>query len=522
MRRMAARVRPPGRQQVAEMQSTLSPVNGWNARDPLANMKVGDAVTLENWYPRVSDCIVRGGSDDHVTGIASRVKALMVYSPLSGIDVLFAATNTNVYNVSAAGAVGASVAAVSPGTIHHLNFGDGGTQYLILVNGVDKPWYYNGTTWLAVDSGTSPALSGVASTTLSYINVFKERLFFIQKNTLSFWYLAAGSVGGALTEFPMESYFHLGGNLVAMATWTIDGGAGVDDLAVFITNQGEVAVFQGTSPQSLNTWSLVGIYKVGTPIGSRCFVKVAGDIVLITESGILPLSKALQSSAVDRTVALSDRIADAFLTAAKSYSGYPGWEALVYPAENALLVNIPITDGNVSHQYVMNLTTKAWTKFIGWNAECWAVFNNDLYFGGNTAVVKAWTGTDDNGTDIVVYGKSAFTDLKKPGVLKRVVGIRPKLISQEDSVTFQVGLDVDYSDRLFSGTVSFVSGGGSQWNVGQWGTAVWGSTGEIVQEWESPPAYEGHVFSGKLKIALMGDSVRWVATDYLYMTGAVI
>jgi hypothetical protein len=44
-------------------------------------------------------------------------------------------------------------------------------------------------------------------TTTSIVNVFasKGRLYFIEKNSLSFWYLAAGVVGGALTEFPLDT-----------------------------------------------------------------------------------------------------------------------------------------------------------------------------------------------------------------------------------------------------------------------------------------------------------------------------
>lgn len=519
--RTALRVRRP-RAQVAELRTIPAPIGGWNARDPLAAMPKMDAVRLENWYPRATDCILRGGSSNHVTGIPARTKTLAVYSALDGSEEMYAATDAEIYDATAAGAVGASVSTITNGRFQWVNYGDGGTQYLIMVNGVDKPRYYNGATWIAVDAASSPALSGLTTTTIVHVNVHKERLYFIPVDSLSFWYLAAGAVGGALTEFPLESYCKKGGYLMAMGTWTIDGGAGIDDLAVFISSQGEVVVFSGNNPGSASAWSLVGIYQVGKPLGRRCLQKVAGDLVLITETGVLPLSRALQSSAIDKTVALSDRIVEAFQQAALSYGDAFGWEVTVYPREAALLVNVPTTEDSVSQQYVMNLLTRRWCKFTGWNASCFAVMGGELYYGDDTAVVKAWTGTDDKGTNIASDGKHAFYDMGAPDALKRLVGLRMKLIAETASLNFLIGADVDYTDRRLSGTATYSAPSGSAWGVGRWGSAVWAGAGDIRQEWQSAEVYEGHVFAGKIKLDSMGDAVRWVATDYLFERGAVI
>jgi hypothetical protein len=68
--------------------------------------------------------------------------------------------------------------------------------------------------------------------------------------------------GGALD---LSAFASMGGYLMAMGTWTIDAGYGVDDLAVFITNMGEVIVYRGTDPSSATTWGWSGYSRSAHP-----------------------------------------------------------------------------------------------------------------------------------------------------------------------------------------------------------------------------------------------------------------
>src|SRR5678816_3152321 len=89
--------------------STPPPINGWNARDSLAAMKDGDAIELINWFPKESWVEVRKGYDSYATGLGSgnNVESLMAWNGASS-SKLFGACNTSVFDVSAAGAVGAA------------------------------------------------------------------------------------------------------------------------------------------------------------------------------------------------------------------------------------------------------------------------------------------------------------------------------------------------------------------------------------------------------------------------------
>ena len=512
--RQALRVANPARTRTSVVKTVPAPTGGWNARDSLADMPMRDAVALDNFFPKPTYCEIRGGYANHVTGMTGGGKTLAVYNALSGTNKMFAATATQVYDASSAGAVGAAVATITDGKFQYVNYGDGGTQYLIMVNGVDKALYYNGTTWTSVDSGTSPALIGLATTSIIHVNVFKERLFFIQKASLSFWYLPAGSVGGTLAEYPMDGFFKKGGYLMAMGTWTLDSGSGVDDYAVFVTSEGEAAVFSGTNPASSTFWQLVGVYQIPKPLGRRCFTKFGGDMVILTESGAFPLSAALQSSTIDSKLALSFKIENAFTDSARLYGSNFGWEVQSYPAQSALVVNVPIAVDGMHYQYVMNTITKSWCRFIGWDAEAFAVYNGELYFTTSNKVVKAWTGKIDGTANIETYGKQAFTDfgdesLKQFGMFEPVLAVNGNL-------EFLTDIDVDYRDTAITGSATYTVTTGGQWDVSNWDEGYWAGGLEIIQQWKSPDENLGYCAAGKIKVATNYLDVQWVATRFNY------
>ncbi|MBM3346849.1 MAG: hypothetical protein FJY55_10195 [Betaproteobacteria bacterium] len=519
--RSALRIKAAPRSRTTTVASIPAPVGGWNARDALASMKPQDAVDLENWFPQTSYVEIRGGSASHATGMTGNGKTLAVYSRLNGTQEMFALTPSGVYDVSSAGAVGPSKAARTNGKHQWVNFHDSGTNWLILCNGVDKPLYYDGTTWTAVDGVSSPALTGLTTTDIIHVNVYKGRLFFIEKEQLSFWYLAAGAAGGHLTEFSLEGVVKKGGFLMAMGTWTLDAGDGPDDHAAFITSEGEVAVYSGTNPGDANAWSLEGVYEIPDPLGRKCYCKLGGDMLLLTRGGAFPMAKALQSSAIDYRLAISDKINKAFTDAAVSYGNVFGWVPIVFPEKNALIVNVPQAEDGTHEQYVMNTITRSWCKFTDWDAEDFAVFNNELYFCDGTVVYKAWTGHADGPDNIVAYAKQAFNYFGKMGVQKHFKLFRP-ILAVDGNLSFLTDIDVDFAQDEIVGTANYSVVTGATWDVSLWDNAVWGSGLTVVKEWNTPAEYPGFCAAPKLKVATNKLEVQWMASDVVFETGGVV
>jgi hypothetical protein len=484
-------------------------------------MKEGYALILDNWYPKTSYLEVRGGTANHITGMTGVPKTLAVYNRPNGTSSMFAVTNAGVFAASSAGAVGANLAARTNGKHQWLNYGDGTNNYLMMFNGVDKPLYYDGTTWLAVDGATSPALTGLTTTKILSAFMSKGRLFFIEKDSLSFWYLAAGAAGGLLTEFPLDGLAQKGGYLVAGANWTFDGGDGLDDAVVLVTSEGELIVYRGTNPGSVTAWSLVGRYDLGRPLGNRCLQKFGGDLLLTTESGIYPLSKALQSTNINKEIALTNIIEESITDDSRSYGNNFGWEITLYPAQSALILNVPIAEDGTHEQYVMNTITKAWCKFKGWNAETFCEFNGELYFATSTKIVKAWTGTSDLGADIVAYGKTAFSYFRTPGTQKQFVMFRP-VLAVNGSLSFLTGIDVDYKESAITDTASYSVSTGAVWDTAYWDVSYWAAGIEIIRRWTSPSQNVGYCAAAKIKVNTDSLTIQWVSNDIVWQTGNIM
>lgn len=501
--------------------SLPAPVGGWNARDAIGDMDPADAVYLTNYVPTPSDVELRKGYSQFVTGISGQVESLMVYnSPTT--SKMFGAAGSSFYNVSTQGAVGAAVqTGLSNARWQSINISTSGGSFMLNVNGSDKLRGYDGTNWWTDGDGTHD-ITGVDTSTCIQINLFKNRVWLVQKNTLKVWYLGTNSIAGAANALDFQSIARKGGYLVAMGTWTIDAGVGVDDHAVFVTSQGEVIVYAGTDPSSSTTWALVGVWEIGAPIGRRCFLKFSGDLLLITQDGLVPLSGALQSSRVNPRVALTDKIQSAMSNAATSYGSNFGWQIVYYAKANLLFLNVPVSEGSSQEQYVMNTINKSWCNFQGWNANCWTIFNDEPYFGANGFVGKAWDTYADNSTNINGLGKQAFNYFRSPGQLKRWTMMRP-IIGSNGTPSILANINVDFDDSGATSALTFSQSTSYTWDgvTSLWDTATWGTDIVILKNWQGVNGV-GYCCAPRLQTASMGITVKWISTDLVFERGGIL
>lgn len=517
MIRQAAITRRPNKTQISMVASLPAPIGGWNARDVLGQMAPDDAVSLQNWFPATTDIWLRYGHTRWATGFPAQVETTLVYE--SGtVSKLFGISSGGIYDATSGGAVGAaSVSALTNSRWQYVNFATTGGQYLIAVNGLDAARQFDGAAWHKDGDGAPYDITGVSSLTLDNVNVFKNRLWFVQKNTLKMWYLPINALGGAAVSLDLSSVFMNGGYLMAMGTWTIDGGYGVDDYAVFVTSQGEVAVYRLTDPTTPTGIAQIGIFQVSSPIGKRCFTKYMGDMLIICHDGLYPLSSGLQSSRLNPKVALTDKIQFAMNQAVTSYGENFGWELLIYPKQNMLFMNVPVSEGSGQQQYVMNTITKAWCNFTGWEANCWSLWNDDPYFGGNTYIGKAWDTLADNGENIDAIGLQAFNYFKSPGKKKQAMQMRPTLLTNGSPALF-AGVNVDFDLSDSTAALSFLPTTYATWDSGVWDTAVWGGGLTPSRNWIGANGL-GYALAPMLKASSMGIEVQWVATDVMMQTG---
>jgi hypothetical protein len=517
--RQAARTKG-SRTAVSMSVSLPAPVGGWNARDSLTAMKPEDAAVMENWFPLTTECQLRKGYSKYATGLPGQVETLMSYS--AGLtSKLFAISGGNFYDVSSPGAVGAAVATGKTNSRwQYTNMATAGGNFLYAANGVDKPMLYSGTTWTQIDGASTPAITGVTTTTLTSPIVFKNRVWFVGKNSLKTWYLPVSSVGGAANPIDVSAVAQHGGYIVAHATWTIDAGTGVDDYYVIVTSEGEVIVYQGTDPSSASTWALKGVWALGSPVGERCLYKFAGDLLYISQDGLVPMAGALQSSRVNPRVAITDKIQFAISSSVSSYSSNFGWSLLYYAPENMLILNIPTIEGVTQEQYAMNTINTSWGRFTGWNANCWELFNDQPYFGGNGYVGKAWDTNADDGANINGVCIQAFSTYGSPGNLKRWTMTRP-ILRASGTPSLQGAMNVDFDLTSSVTPLGFSPVTYGAWDSAVWDTASWGQDLVIQQSWQGVSGV-GYYGAPQMRVSCAGIDVRWVSTDVVYESGAIL
>jgi len=499
---------------VSQPVSLPAPVGGWNARDALPSMQPADAVILENWYPATTEVTLRNGYAKHVTGITGQVETLMAYSG-AATDKLFAIAGGNVYDATSQGAVGAAVVTgLTNSRWGYCNIATSGGNFLSMANGVDAPRNYNGSAW------STPAITGVTATTLRDPILYAQRQFFIGNNSLKVWYLPVQSIAGAAAAVDIAPFMTKGGYIVSHGTWTIDAGNGVNDHYVIMTNKGQIIVYQGTDPTSSTTWSMVGVWDIGAPVGHRSLYKYAGDMLIICQDGVVPLSGALQSSRVQPRVAITDKIQYAISEAVTNYAGNFGWQLMYVPTINQLWVNVPIQEGQNQQQYVMNTITGSWCNYTGWNSNCMEMFNDEPYFGGNGYVARAWYTNADDGNNITALGLQAFNNFNSAGSLKRFTMSRP-IFRTDGAPSVYAGINIDFNTDIPTTSLTFTPTNYSKWDSTLWDVGTWGGALSVLQNWQGLNGV-GYYGAPIVKTAASGIQVRWVSTDIVIEGGAIL
>jgi hypothetical protein len=329
------------------------------------------------------------------------------------------------------------------------------------------------------------------------------------------------AIAGAATAFDIGPLCSRGGYIMGMATWTLDSGTGMDDYAVFVTSEGEAVVYQGTDPASASTWALVGTFRIGKPIGRRFWQKYGADVIMITESGFTPLSSLLKVDMASASkVSLSDKINPTVNESVRNHGSVYGWQAFVYPRGPWILINVPLSANTTAHQYVFNAITGAACRFTGWNANCWALLDDQPYFGGDGVVYRADTGTSDDGMNIIGDLKPAFSYFGSKGTQKMFSLARPVFGTTGD---FEAAFDfnVDFEDQVPTATPTFSSPGATLWNQFNWNEANWGGTATISKGWRS---VTGVGYAGSLRVRVQTNAleISLRSTDYIFQEGGAL
>lgn len=521
MRRPVALRKP----QPAGIKSFPAPVRGWIANENLAISKPQGAAELDNWFPTATGVRMRRGSARYATvGAGGPVPAMMTYI-LGASETFFAATETDIYDITtvvdADVSPAAAVSGLTGGEWQYVQFATIGDTRLCAVNGEDAYRNFDGTTW------TTPAITGVASDELSFIWAWKRRLFFIQKFTMSAWYLDVDSFSGTATELPLGGVFTRGGSLIFGASWSLaDAGEGLVAACVFVTSEGEVAVYKGTDPDTEATWSLVGVYRVGRPLGTNAFIRAGGDLIIATDIGFVPLSQAVQRDiAALSPSAVSYPIEDAW-NETVAERGTTGWQCEVWPTQQMVVVSPP-NEGYDPISFMANARTGSWGRYTGWKVRSIGLLRNRMFFGTEDGrVIEAEVTGFDEGLPYTSVCVPLFDDLKTPASLKTAGLARATLIGRARPEP-QLSMMVDYTiDLPTAPDAASAADGPSVWGTALWGEGVWSEPPDkkTYADWQAVSG-AGYALAPALQITSgisTAPDVDLVRIDVSYETGDIV
>ncbi|WP_157158118.1 hypothetical protein [Bradyrhizobium genomosp. III] len=493
-----------------------APTGGWYVGANLADAPAGTAYILDNAFPQLDYVRMRGGSLAYATGMASApVTTLIPYNSASA-SKFFACCAGSIFDITNQGAVGAAaVTGLSNSAIvEYTQFTNSGASWLMAVNGVDAAQLYNGSSWT-----TSPAITGLSGGNLAFVWPFKNRIYGVQANSLSYWYLAVNAIGGAATQVDMSGIFKFGGSIVAGTSWAISSNSGLYEVLTLITSEGEVAIYDGLTPAD-TAWSLKGLYKISKPLGRRCLLRAGGDLAIMTEDGIVPMSAvmsldqiALQNSAITKP------IAPAWRQAVIDRTGISGWQLVTWPLESMAIVNLPKATAGDKIQFISNARTGAWARYVGWDANCFGVYNNKLYYGTSDGrVLQGETGGQDDGANYTMTVFPSYSSLRSPGIRKFVKMIRAR-IQSAFGITPQLTVKTDFdTTKPAQPTASVSTPTGAIWDSALWDAGVWPPTISDQSQWVAAEGF-GTVISPVFQLTLSSSTtpdVRLTATEVLY------
>lgn len=519
--------------------STPAPVGGLNVRDAINSMPATDAIGLENWIPQQYGVRCRKGYKEWCINLDGQVNTIMQYQPnRQNVSTyrLFAATDSNIYNVtdSTDAPVVSKVLSgtADAGYFSHTSFTNSAGSYLLTCAHLGGYSYYDGTTWTTPTfGGGAGQISGIDPLNLVYVTTWKSRVWFIGKDSTSAWYLGVNSITGVATELPLGPFAEHGGKLAFISSWTIDAGEGIDDLIVFGFENGDILIYKGTDPSSSSTFALVGSYYVGPLVlGRRCTTPLGGDLLILSQFGLQPLSyvtrggqSVYRTSSTDYLGKIQPLISELVSTFATSSNG---WEMVVHPRENLFVILVP-TVSTAHEQYAMYTNTNAWTKFTSMPMNTSLIANNQLYFGttdgrvclGFEGYLDAVPYGSTQGTGVLGMIQPAYSYFGKPGMNKQFHMVRPTFLSTDrPSVLLQVLVDYQYQPP--SGTPIYTLPDGARWDSAIWDSDVWAGALNTYNEWFGAAAlgYAGSVF---LNTACVGDTFL-ASIDVMFEPGGEI
>lgn len=374
----------------------------------------------------------------------------------------------------------------------------------------------NPSTGLIKEEVTCPTATWVSPNTLQIVVAHMNRLFFADNSNLAFYYLPLQQKSGALKVFPLNAVFRRGGTIRAMYTWTVDGGAGMDDKLVIFSTNGECVIYKGIDPDT--DFSLDGIYRFDSPMSKHSVAQYGGELYVLISTGLVPMSTMLRAE-TERLGQSERGVTSLFLDNAIAYRSDQGWSTFLNPSSGRMFVNQPQGAPNRYRQMIRHMPKAVWTTWVNIPARCWNWLDPYVYFGddsGNTYEMHP-THLSDAGNGIRVDVQLAWNAFKTSAD-KHFKGVTTYYSSDGDvHPTIDIKTGYDSSEPENTPDIGNTAEG-ADWNTAVWNDDYW-ATGERELSFWNGVKSRGHVGAIRMTAVLTNASLKIKGWDVEFEKG---
>ena len=497
------------------------PSLGLDLVSPIDGMEPAAALELVNIFPGAGAPTVRLGYENFADlGTASPILFMHEYPLKNGTAQLIAAQNTALFSVSDTGTV-TNISKVGGYLSGYWNKELFAGNIYLANNGGDAPQVYQGT---GLAANVSVGGSGYTLTDLINVASYRERLYFVERNSFKVWYHATAgatltSGGAVLKSYDFQYIFRRGGYLLFTGSFTNQKNVTSQDLFMAVSSEGEIVFYAGASPDD-TAWELVAHFIIGKPLGPRAYIRVNQDVLIITQQGIVPVSVLFSQSPQEASDTISRPINPLISQYATQVSLSERWNGFFWAAGRRVYVMLP-DSGTTATLLVWSLDTKAWSQFalfVGAHCCSSCKFLDLPFYGSATGIIyQGESGYSDasvsgTGESIEFSARMAFSFYGSRGNYKAFKDIRP-LMRGKRGLALNLGLDTDFKRATTVTTVTTAAGPFTPWGS-PWGS-LWSTDVEYVFDRFAVKG-QGHCaairFGGSIKntpLQLFGFEIRY-------------
>jgi hypothetical protein len=384
------------------------------------------------------------------------------------------------------------------------------------------------TTGLSVVAGGSfekqPVTAPPGATHININNFDKvlshmNRLWFADKANLAVYYLPLQQKTGEVSELPLNAVFRRGGFVRALATWTFDGGMGLDDKLVVFSSNGEAAIYSGVDPDT--DFNLVGVFRFDSPMTMHSGINYGGDLYAMGNTGLLPLTTLIRAEG-EKLGKYDQNVQSLFKQLSAKYATRGGWQVILDHNTGLAICNQPLGATNKYRQLVRKMSGGVWAMWEGLPARSWQWINNGMVFGSDDGKLYGMSEDylNDDGKPIVADVQWAWRQFGIP--LKKKFNMMRTYMVTDGLVDPYMDIRVDYDQsKPANEPEPIIATSGAIWDVADWDTSDWAKGETAVMLWEGATG-KGVVGAPRFRAAIVASRLSITGVDILFEAGGVI